>query len=117
MKEKEHSESVIESLKKEIEVMNRTHEQQIEQIETKAKQIEEHFASKIKEMEYLLLQSNKKIQEVEAASELKSQMWDKRENIFQSYMDNQILHVKVHFGLVVMHFLFYLIYSMLLFQN
>jgi hypothetical protein len=30
MKEKEHFESVIESLKKEIEVMNRTHEQQIE---------------------------------------------------------------------------------------
>jgi kinesin family member C2/C3 len=44
MKEKEHSESVIESLKKEIEVMNRTHEQQIE---TKAKQMEEQFATKI----------------------------------------------------------------------
>jgi kinesin family member C2/C3 len=110
MKEKEHSENIVESLKKEIEAMNRTHEQQIEQIETKAKQMEEQFSSKVKEMEYLLLQSNKKIEEVEAASELKSQMWKKRENIFQGYMDNQILHVKVHFTLVVMHFLFYLIY-------
>jgi hypothetical protein len=67
-------------------------------------------------MEYLLLQSNKKIEEVEATSELKSQMWNKRENIFQSYLDNQILHIKVHFALV-MYFLFYLIYSMSRFQN
>jgi kinesin family member C2/C3 len=37
MKEKEHSENIVESFKKEIEVMNRTHEHQIEQIETKAK--------------------------------------------------------------------------------
>jgi kinesin family member C2/C3 len=70
MEEKEHSENIVESLKKEIEAMNRTHEHQIEQIETKAKQMEEQFSTKVKEMEYLLLQSNKKIEEVEAASEL-----------------------------------------------
>ncbi|GJN14976.1 hypothetical protein PR202_gb01859 [Eleusine coracana subsp. coracana] len=93
-KEKEHSENIIESLKKEIEIMNKTYKQQIEQIETKAKQMEEQLTTKVKEMEHLLLQSNKKIEEVEAASELKSQLWNKRENIFQSYMDNQILHVK-----------------------
>lgn len=77
--------------------MNRRHEQQIEQMGTKAKQIEEQLTTKIKEMEYLLVQSNKKIEEVEAACEFKSHMWNKRENMFQSYVDKQILHVKVCF--------------------
>ncbi|XP_062231921.1 kinesin-like protein KIN-14K [Phragmites australis] len=94
MKEKEHSENIISSLKKEMEDTNRMHEHKLEQIERKAKQMEEQLTTKVKEVEYLLLQSNKKIEEVEAVSELKSQLWNKKENIFQSYMDNQQLHVK-----------------------
>ncbi|TKW26290.1 hypothetical protein SEVIR_3G178700v4 [Setaria viridis] len=94
VKEKEHSENIIQSLKKDMEAMNRMHEEQLEKIERKAKQMEEQLTTKVKEVEYLLLQSNKKIEEVEAASKLKSQLWDKKENIFQSYMDNQQLYVK-----------------------
>uniref|UniRef100_A0A0A9AR00 Kinesin motor domain-containing protein n=1 Tax=Arundo donax TaxID=35708 RepID=A0A0A9AR00_ARUDO len=94
MKEKEHSENIISSLKKDVEDMNRMHEQQLEEIERKTKQMEEQLTTKVKEVEYLLLQSNKKIEEVEAVSELKSQLWNKKENIFQSYMENQQLHVK-----------------------
>jgi len=41
MKEKEHSENIIESLKKDMEAMNRMHKEQLEQIERKAKQMEE----------------------------------------------------------------------------
>ncbi|XP_039800202.1 kinesin-like protein KIN-14K [Panicum virgatum] len=94
MKEKEHSETIIESLKKDMEAMNRMHKEHLEQIERKAKQMEEQFTTKVKEVEYLLLQSNKKVEEVEAASKLKSQLWDKKEHIFQSYMDNQHFHIK-----------------------
>ncbi|KAG2626294.1 hypothetical protein PVAP13_3KG340200 [Panicum virgatum] len=94
MKEKEHSENIIESLKKDMEAMNRMHKEQLEQIERKAKQMEEQFTTKVKEVEYLLLQSNKKVEEVEAASKLKSQLWDKKEHTFQSYMDNQHLYIK-----------------------
>ncbi|XP_062181260.1 kinesin-like protein KIN-14K isoform X2 [Phragmites australis] len=94
MKEKEHSENIITSLKNQMEDMSRMHEQQLEKIERKAKQMEEQLTNKVKEVEYLLLQSNKKIEEVESVSELKSQLWNKKENIFQSYMDNQQLHVK-----------------------
>ncbi|CAL5095875.1 unnamed protein product [Urochloa decumbens] len=94
MKEREHSENIIESLKKDMEAMNKMHKEQLEQIERKAKKMEEQLTTKVKEVEYLLLQSNKKIEEVEAASKLKSQLWDKKENTFQSYMDHQQLYIK-----------------------
>ncbi|KAJ1263709.1 hypothetical protein BS78_09G207000 [Paspalum vaginatum] len=94
MKEKEHAESVVAKLKEDMEAMNIMHEQQLEHIEIKAKQMEEQLTTKVKQVEYLLLQSNKKIEEVESASKLKSQLWDKKENIFQSCMDNQQLCIK-----------------------
>ena len=75
----------------------------MEQSERKAKQMEEQFTTKVKEMEFLLLQSNKKIEEVEVAYEQKSELWNKKENIFQSYIDNQQLHVKVGLFSVVLN--------------
>uniref|UniRef100_A0A0E0HKP6 OsHP1 n=1 Tax=Oryza nivara TaxID=4536 RepID=A0A0E0HKP6_ORYNI len=94
MKEKEISENTIASLKKEMEVMTSMHEQQLQKIELTAKQMEEHLTTKIKEVESLLVQSNKKIEEVEVASLLKSQLWNKKEGIFQKYMNSQQLYVK-----------------------
>ena len=112
MKEKEHSENIIESLKKDMEAMNRMHKEHLEQIERKAKQMEEQFTTKVKEVEYLLLQSNKKVEEVEAASKLKSQLWDKKEHTFQSYMDNQHFHIKVCLSLVVTNPFLLLLFSL-----
>lgn len=94
MKEKEYSKSIIMNLTKDMEAMNRLHEQQLEQIGRKAKEMEEQLTTRVKEVEYLLLQSNKKVEELEIASRLKSQLWDQKENIFQSYMDNQQLVIK-----------------------
>uniref|UniRef100_A0A0E0L4S5 Kinesin motor domain-containing protein n=1 Tax=Oryza punctata TaxID=4537 RepID=A0A0E0L4S5_ORYPU len=94
MKQKENSENTIASLKKEMEVMTSMHEQQLQKIEMNTKQMEEHLTTKIKEVESLLVQSNKKIEEVEAASQLKSQLWNKKESIFQKYMNSQQLYVK-----------------------
>jgi kinesin family protein C2/C3 len=106
MKEKEHSENIIANLKKDMEAMNRLHEQQLEQIERKAKEMEEQLTTRIKEVECLLLQSNKKVEEVETASRLKSQLWDKKENNFQSYTDNQQLIIKVCSSAVIPFVLF-----------
>jgi kinesin family protein C2/C3 len=106
MKEKEHSENIIANLKKDMEAMNRLHEQQLEQTERKAKEMEEQLTTKVKEVEYLLLQSNKKVEEVETASRIKSQLWDKKENNFQSYTDNQQLIIKVCLPLVTPFILF-----------
>lgn len=98
--------------------MKRMHEEQLEKIERKTREMEEQLTSKVKEVEYLLLQSNKKVEDVEAASKLKSQLWDKKKNIFQSYMDNQQLYIKVCLSLVVTNPFcsFYFLY-MLSFKN
>lgn len=107
MKEKEHSENIIANLKKDMETINRLHEQQLEEIERKAKEMEEQLTTRVKEVEYLLLQSNKKVEEVETASRLKSQLWDKKENNFQSYMDNQQLIIKVCLPALISFILFF----------
>ncbi len=112
MKEKEISENTIASLKKEMEVMTSMHEQQLQKIELTAKQMEEHLTTKIKEVESLLVQSNKKIEEVEAASLLKSQLWNKKEGIFQKYMNSQQLYVKVCLSLTCSYFLLFFILFM-----
>uniref|UniRef100_A0A0D9WIT2 Kinesin motor domain-containing protein n=1 Tax=Leersia perrieri TaxID=77586 RepID=A0A0D9WIT2_9ORYZ len=94
IKEKEDAENRIASLKKEMEVMTIIHGKQLQKTEENARKMEEHLTSKIKEVESLLMHSNKKIEEVEAASQLKSQMWNKKEGIFQNYMNTQQLYVK-----------------------
>jgi hypothetical protein len=73
-------------------------------IEERRKLSEQHVHRLMKEKEHsenLIQTLNKVIEEVEAASRLKSQLWDKKENTFQNYMDNQQLYVKVCFSLVV----------------
>ncbi|XP_006644693.2 kinesin-like protein KIN-14C [Oryza brachyantha] len=94
MREKENAETIINSLHQEIQVMTRMHEQLREQMETKARQMEEHLSLRAKEAEFCLMQSKKKVEEVEAASQLKSQLWSKKANIFQSFMNNQKLCIK-----------------------
>uniref|UniRef100_A0A0D9V5J1 Kinesin motor domain-containing protein n=1 Tax=Leersia perrieri TaxID=77586 RepID=A0A0D9V5J1_9ORYZ len=94
MREKENTENIIASLHQEMQVMSRMHEQFREQMETKARQMEEHLTLRAKEAEFYLMQSKKKVEEVEAASQLKSQLWSKKANIFQSFMNNQKLSIK-----------------------
>ncbi|KAM0887779.1 hypothetical protein ACQ4PT_028774 [Festuca glaucescens] len=94
VKEKENAENMIAGLKEEMEEMNRLHEQQLGQFEVKTKQMEYQLTSKFKEFELHVVQSNRKIEEIETASQLKSQLWNQKENIFQNYMNSQQLNVK-----------------------
>ncbi|KAK1699239.1 hypothetical protein QYE76_015936 [Lolium multiflorum] len=94
VKEKENAENMIAGLKEEMEEMNRLHEQQLGQFEVKTKQMEDQLTSTVKEFELHVVQSNRKIEEIETASKLKSQLWNKKENIFQNYMNSQQLNVK-----------------------
>ncbi|KAF6991164.1 hypothetical protein CFC21_008275 [Triticum aestivum] len=92
--EKEDGQNMISSLKEEMEEMNRLHKQQLDQFEIKTKQMEEQLATKVKEFELHVLRSNMKIEEVETTYQQKSQLWNKKENIFHNYMNNQQLYVK-----------------------
>ncbi|XP_062206833.1 kinesin-like protein KIN-14C [Phragmites australis] len=94
MREKESAENTIASLQQEIQIMSRMHEQYRAQMETEARQMEEHLAMRVEEAEFLLMQSKKKVEEIESASQLKSQLWSRKANIFQSFMDNQKLSIK-----------------------
>lgn len=94
MQEKENAKNTIASLQQEIQILSRMHEQYRERKETEARQMEEHLAMRLKEAEFLLMQSKKKAEEIESASQLKSQLWSRKANIFQSFMDNQKLSIK-----------------------
>ncbi|KAK1667149.1 hypothetical protein QYE76_055308 [Lolium multiflorum] len=94
MQEKENAENTVSNLQQEIQVMSRMFEEYREQMEAKTSQMEEHLTLRAKEAEFLLMQSKKRVEEVEAASELKSQLWSKKTNTFRSYMDNQKLSIK-----------------------
>lgn len=100
IREKENAENRISSLQQEIQVMSRMHEQYREQMETEARQMEEHLAMRVKEAEFLLMQSKKKAEEIESAAQLKSQLWSRKANIFQSFMNNQNLSIKVHLSFI-----------------
>jgi kinesin family member C2/C3 len=59
--------------------------------------MEEQLTTKVKEVEYLLLQSNKKVEEVETTSRLKSQLWDKRTIFRVTWIINNKLSMFVHY--------------------
>jgi kinesin family member C2/C3 len=59
--------------------------------------MEEQLTTKVKEEEYLLLQSNKKVEEVETTSRLKSQLWDKRTIFRVTWIINNNLSMFVHY--------------------
>jgi kinesin family protein C2/C3 len=110
MQEKENAENTVSNLQQEIQVMSRMFEEYREQMEAKTSQMEEHLTLRAKEAEFLLMQSKKRVEEVEAASELKSQLWSKKTNTFRSYMDNQKLSIKVSVVyLCVIKFLYILV--------
>ena len=117
IREKESAENTIASLQKEIQILSRMHEQYRERTETEARQMEEHLTSRIKEAEFLLMQSKQKAEEIESASQLKSQLWSRKANIFQSFMDNKKMSIKVvlffyiNFPLSLVYFCFSLIFN------
>lgn len=94
MREKENAENTVTNLQQEIQVMSRMFEEYREQMEEKTSQMEEHLTLRAKEAEFLLMQSKKRVEEVETASELQSQLWSKKANTFRSFMDNQKLSIK-----------------------
>jgi kinesin family member C2/C3 len=106
MHEKDNAENTIASLQQEIQILSRMHEQYRERTETEARQMEEHLTSRIKEAEFLLMQSKKKAEEIESASQLRSQLWSRKANIFQSFMDNQQMSIKVVLFLYQVSFVF-----------
>lgn len=88
-KEKDHSDMEILTLKEELEVAKRTHEDYRLQLQANAQEAKVELEKKLNELECLLIDSRKKVDELEAYSESKSRRWKKKEHIYQNFIDYQ----------------------------
>lgn len=87
--EKDRSDMEILALKQELEVTKRTHEDHCLQFEMNAKEAKIESEKKLAELECLLTNSRKKMEELEAFSESKSRRWKRKERIYKRYIDYQ----------------------------
>lgn len=93
--EKDRSDMEILTLKQELEVAKRTHEDRCLLLESKSKEVKVELEKKLKELECLLTSSRKKVAELEAFSKSKSLRWKKKERIYLSLLDHQFRALQV----------------------
>ncbi|XP_040999317.1 kinesin-like protein KIN-14K isoform X6 [Juglans microcarpa x Juglans regia] len=89
MKEKDHNNLEISTMKQELEITKKACELRCMQMETEAKSTQRDFEKKLKELEHLLENSRNNAKELESNSETKSQRWNQKEHIYQSVMEFQ----------------------------
>ncbi|OMP02142.1 hypothetical protein COLO4_11308 [Corchorus olitorius] len=89
MKENDKNNLELTTLKQELEIAKKKHEQYCLEIESEAKGTKEGLQMRLKELESLLADSNNKVKELEADSDTICQRWNMKENIYKSYVDSQ----------------------------
>ncbi|KAK4842898.1 hypothetical protein QYF36_001445 [Acer negundo] len=88
-KERNHSDVEISTLKHELEMAKRAHEQHCLQLEVQHEETKVESNKKLKELEHLFIDSKKKVKELESFSESKSRRWKKKERAYQSFINSQ----------------------------
>ncbi|KAL1188047.1 Kinesin-like protein KIN-14J [Cardamine amara subsp. amara] len=88
-KEKERSDAEIRKLKQELKVVKETHENQCLELEAKAQKTKADLEKKLKDAELQVVDSSKKVKELEKLCQHKSQRWEKKECTYQNFIDNQ----------------------------
>ncbi|CAI0476258.1 unnamed protein product [Linum tenue] len=76
------------ALKRELETLKRTHEEHCLQIETQAKEINQALEKKAHDLERYLMESKKRVKQLESFSESKSEGWKKKEETFRLFLNN-----------------------------
>ncbi|CAH8255956.1 unnamed protein product [Arabidopsis lyrata] len=87
-KEKERSDAEIRKLKQELKVVKETHENQCLDLEAKAQKTRDELEKKLKDAEFHAVDSSRKVKEFEKLCQSKSQRWEKKECIYQNFIDN-----------------------------
>ncbi|CAE5962284.1 unnamed protein product [Arabidopsis arenosa] len=87
-KEKERSDAEIRKLKQELKVVKETHENQCLDLEAKAQKTRDELEKKLKDAELYVVDSSRKVKELEKLCQSKSQRWEKKECIYQNFIDN-----------------------------
>ncbi|XP_010473610.1 PREDICTED: kinesin-like protein KIN-14G isoform X2 [Camelina sativa] len=87
-KEKDRSDAEIRKLKQELKVVKETHEKQCLDLEAKAQKTRDELEKKLKDAELHVVDSSRKVKELEKLCQSKSQRWEKKECIYQNFIDN-----------------------------
>lgn len=93
--QKELRDVELSNLKEELERAKKEHENHRLQLETNAKEDKAKFEEKLNELEYLLADSRKKVEELETFSESKSLRWKKKEFVYQNFIDDLLRALQV----------------------
>ncbi|XP_024031809.1 kinesin-like protein KIN-14J [Morus notabilis] len=88
-REKEHRESEISRLEQELELTRKRHESHCLQLEENANEAKVEFDKKLKDFERELIDSKKKVKELESFAESKSRRWKRKERTYQSFVNFQ----------------------------
>ncbi|KAL9337613.1 hypothetical protein Peur_069382 [Populus x canadensis] len=88
-KEQEQRDLELSALKQELELVKQTHELHRLQMETEAKAAKGGLERRLKELEIHLKDSRNQVRVLEAYSQSKSKMFNKKEHIFKSFVEFQ----------------------------
>ncbi|KAJ6759793.1 KINESIN-4-LIKE ISOFORM X1 [Salix purpurea] len=89
IKEQEQIDVELSDLKQELKLAKQTHELHCLQMETEAKAAKDGLEGRMKELEILLEDSRNQVRVLEAYSQSKSNMFNKKEHIFKSFVEFQ----------------------------
>lgn len=94
-KENDHRDVEISALKQELETAKRMNEMYRLQMQEQAEKTKVVSEKKLKELELLLIDSKKKVEELESFSESKSLRWKMKECTYQSFINHQFGIIQV----------------------
>ncbi|XP_061348692.1 kinesin-like protein KIN-14J [Gastrolobium bilobum] len=88
-KDKVRNEIELSSLKQEMEMAKRTHEEHVSQLELQATESKAEYEKRIEELKRHLANARKQVKELEAFSESRSLNWKNKEHTYQSFVNYQ----------------------------
>nr|VDD29442.1 unnamed protein product [Brassica oleracea] len=87
--EKERTDAEIRKLKQELKLVKETHENQCLELEAKAQNDKVELEKKLKDADLQVVDSTRKVKELEKLCQSNSQKWKKKECTYQSFINNQ----------------------------
>ena len=103
-KEKVLSEIELSTLKQELEMTKRTHEEHVLLLESQATESKAVYEKRIAELQRLLADARKQVKELEAFSESRSLNWKNKEHTYQIFVNYQFRAFQVRFVVYVVCF-------------
>ncbi|KAF3580575.1 hypothetical protein DY000_02033797 [Brassica cretica] len=88
-RKKERSDAELSKLKQELEVLKETHEKQFLELELYAQEAKTVLEKQLEESELHVVDSTNKVKELEKLCEIKTKIWEKKEQTYKSFIHNQ----------------------------